>query len=129
MYYTRQAVGMYNSGGNNYSPPTRGYSFDVNFLNPTLLPPRTPMFRDINTTGFTHSFCRPSNPRRMASSRAAPRPRGRVSWRISTPRRTEEVLGLRLAGLVWKGEHHAKFPLSVRGWGILVGIDECFARI
>ncbi len=53
MYYTRQAVGMYNSGGNNYSPPTRGYSFDVNFLNPTLLPPRTPMFRDINTTGFT----------------------------------------------------------------------------
>ena len=53
MFYSRQANGLFNSGGNNYSPPTRGYSFDVNFLNPTLLPPRTPMFRDINTTGFT----------------------------------------------------------------------------
>jgi hypothetical protein len=53
LFYNRQATGLYNSGGNNYSPPTRGYLFDVNFLNPTLLPPRTPMFRDINTTGFT----------------------------------------------------------------------------
>jgi hypothetical protein len=53
MFYSRQATGLFNSGGNNYSPPTRGYSFDVNFLNPLLLPPRTPMFRDINTTGFT----------------------------------------------------------------------------
>jgi hypothetical protein len=53
LYYNRQGVGLYNSGGNNYSPPTRGYSFDVNFLNPVTLPPRTPMFRDINTTGFT----------------------------------------------------------------------------
>jgi hypothetical protein len=53
MYYSRQATGLFNSGGNNYGAPTRGYSFDVNFLNPTLLPPRTPMFRDVNTTGFT----------------------------------------------------------------------------
>jgi hypothetical protein len=53
LYYSRQATGLFNSGGNNYSPPTRGYQFDVNFLTPTLLPPRTPMFRDINTTGFT----------------------------------------------------------------------------
>jgi hypothetical protein len=35
-----------------YSPPTRGYSFDVEFLDPALLPPKTPMFRDINTTGM-----------------------------------------------------------------------------
>jgi hypothetical protein len=53
LFYSRQATGLFNSGGNNYSPPTRGYQFDVNFLTPTLLPPRTPMFRDINTTGFT----------------------------------------------------------------------------
>jgi hypothetical protein len=53
LYFNRQAVGLYNSGGNNYNPPNRGYSFDSNFLNPLLLPPRTPMFRDINTTGFT----------------------------------------------------------------------------
>jgi hypothetical protein len=53
LYYNRQATGLYNSGGNNYSPPQRGYQFDTNFLNPLLLPPRTPMFRDVNTTGFT----------------------------------------------------------------------------
>ena len=53
LYYNRQATGLYNSGGNNYSPPNRGYLFDSNFLNPILLPPRTPMFRDLNTTGFT----------------------------------------------------------------------------
>jgi hypothetical protein len=53
LYYNRQGVGLFNSGGNNYSPPSRGYSFDTNFLNPLLLPPRTPMFRDVNTTGFT----------------------------------------------------------------------------
>jgi hypothetical protein len=53
LYYNRQSVGLFNSGGNNYSPPNRGYSFDANFLNPLLLPPRTPMFRDVNTTGFT----------------------------------------------------------------------------
>ena len=53
LYYNRQATGLFNSGNNNYNPPNRGYSFDSNFLNPLLLPPRTPMFRDVNTTGFT----------------------------------------------------------------------------
>lgn len=32
--------------------PSRDYNFDVEFLNPMLLPPRTPMFRDINTLTF-----------------------------------------------------------------------------
>jgi hypothetical protein len=36
-----------------YSPPTRNYTFDAEFLQPQLLPPRTPLFRDVNTTGFT----------------------------------------------------------------------------
>jgi len=53
MFYSRQATGIFKCCNTVYSPPTRGYSFDVNFLNPTLLPPRTPMFRDVNTTGFT----------------------------------------------------------------------------
>lgn len=53
MFYNRQATGIFKCCNTVYSPPTRGYSFDVNFLNPTLLPPRTPMFRDVNTTGFT----------------------------------------------------------------------------
>jgi hypothetical protein len=52
LFYNRQATGIYRSGPV-YSPPTRVYQFDTNFLTPSLLPPRTPMFRDINTTGFT----------------------------------------------------------------------------
>ncbi|MGA2812008.1 MAG: pilus assembly PilX N-terminal domain-containing protein [Candidatus Acidiferrum sp.] len=53
LYTNRQAVGLYKSGGSVYSPPVRNYSFDTNFLDPSLLPPRTPLFRDVNTTGFT----------------------------------------------------------------------------
>ena len=51
-YYNRQATGIYKCCNTVYSPPTRGYNFDTDFLNPTLLPPRTPMFRDVNTVGF-----------------------------------------------------------------------------
>ena len=50
---SRQAVGTYKCCTSVYSPPSRGYNFDVNFLTPLLLPPLTPMFRDVNTTGFT----------------------------------------------------------------------------
>ena len=52
-YFNRQAVGTYKCCNNVYEPPTRAYAFDVNFLTPALLPPMTPMFRDVNTTGFT----------------------------------------------------------------------------
>ena len=52
MFFNRQANGTYKCCTNVYSPPTRGYNFDVDFLTPALLPPRTPMFRDVNTTGF-----------------------------------------------------------------------------
>ncbi len=53
LFYNRQAVGVYKCCTNVYSPPSRGYNFDVEFLDPSLLPPRTPMFRDVNITGFT----------------------------------------------------------------------------
>jgi hypothetical protein len=53
LYYNRQATGAFKCCTTVYSPPTRGYNFDVEFLQPTLLPPRTPLFRDVNTTGFT----------------------------------------------------------------------------
>jgi hypothetical protein len=53
MFYNRQAVGVYKCCTTVYSPPTRGYNFDSEFLDPSKLPPRTPMFRDVNTTGFT----------------------------------------------------------------------------
>jgi hypothetical protein len=52
-YFNRQAVGTYKCCQNVYSPPTRVYAFDTDFLLPNLLPPHTPMFRDVNTTGFT----------------------------------------------------------------------------
>ncbi|MGC1106105.1 MAG: hypothetical protein WA876_06170 [Candidatus Acidiferrales bacterium] len=54
-YYNRQAIGVYKDGLDNtvYNPPSRGYQFDSDFLTPSLLPPRTPMFRDVNTVGFT----------------------------------------------------------------------------
>ena len=53
MFYNRQAIGVYKCCTTVYSPPTRGYNFDTEFLTPSLLPPRTPLFRDVNTTGFT----------------------------------------------------------------------------
>jgi hypothetical protein len=52
MYFNRQATGTYKCCVDVYSPPTRGYNFDTDFLTPALLPPRTPMFRDVNITGF-----------------------------------------------------------------------------
>jgi hypothetical protein len=53
LFFNRQATGTYKCCTNVYSPPSRGYNFDVDFLTPSLLPPRTPMFRDVNITGFT----------------------------------------------------------------------------
>jgi Tfp pilus assembly protein PilX len=53
MFYNRQGTGLYKCCTTVYSPPSRGYNFDVEFLQPNLLPPRTPLFRDVNTTGFT----------------------------------------------------------------------------
>ncbi|MCC7008876.1 MAG: pilus assembly PilX N-terminal domain-containing protein [Acidobacteria bacterium] len=52
LYTSRQGNGTYKCCVTVYSPPTRGYNFDTDFLTPALLPPRTPMFRDVNTTGF-----------------------------------------------------------------------------
>jgi hypothetical protein len=53
-FTSRQATGTYKCCADVYSPPTRGYAFDTDFLTPALLPPRTPMFRDVNTTGFSY---------------------------------------------------------------------------
>lgn len=51
-FTSRQAVGTYKCCNIVYTAPTRGFNFDVEFLNPNLLPPRTPMFRDLNTLTF-----------------------------------------------------------------------------
>ncbi len=52
-YTSRQGIGVYKCCKNVYKPPARDFEFDDDFLQPSLLPPRTPMFRDINTTGFS----------------------------------------------------------------------------
>ena len=51
-FTSRQAVGTYKCCANVYGAPTRGFNFDTDFLIPTLLPPGTPMFRDVNTLTF-----------------------------------------------------------------------------
>jgi hypothetical protein len=53
LFMAEQANSFYKCCTTVYSPPTRGYNFDIEFLQPQLLPPRTPLFRDINTTGFS----------------------------------------------------------------------------
>jgi hypothetical protein len=53
LFYNRQGIGVFKCCATVYNPPTRGYNFDTEFLTPNLLPPRTPLFRDVNTTGFT----------------------------------------------------------------------------
>ncbi|MCL4814976.1 MAG: hypothetical protein KJ061_21040, partial [Vicinamibacteraceae bacterium] len=59
-YTSLQGVGTYKCCDVVYGPPGRGYRFDAEFLNPNLLPPRTPMFRDINTLTF-RQILRPTN--------------------------------------------------------------------
>ena len=53
LFVNHQAVGVFKCCATVYSPPTRDYNFDQEFLQPQFLPPRTPLFRAINTTGFT----------------------------------------------------------------------------
>ncbi len=52
LYTARQAIGIYRANSNVYNPGTRNFAFDEDFLTPALLPPGTPMFRDINTLKF-----------------------------------------------------------------------------
>ena len=58
-YFNRQAIGIYKCCNNVYAPPDRDFSFDTDFLTPSLLPPNTPMFRDMNTLGFSQVFTVP----------------------------------------------------------------------
>lgn len=55
LHINRQAVGAYKFNATNnhiYNAGGRNFTFDTDFLTPTLLPPGTPMFRDINTLQF-----------------------------------------------------------------------------
>jgi hypothetical protein len=59
--YTGSLINLFNSQVSNgtfkccntvYSPPTRNWVFDSTFLDPTRLPPGTPFFQYVQTTGF-----------------------------------------------------------------------------
>jgi len=56
LYYSEYGTGVYKCCNTVYSPPTRNYSFDTDFLNPSKLPPGTPRFRDIVNLGFQQIF-------------------------------------------------------------------------
>jgi len=52
LFTSRQAVGTYKCCERVYQYTVRNYVFDNDFLLPSLLPPGTPMFRDVNTLTF-----------------------------------------------------------------------------
>ncbi|MGE3705841.1 MAG: hypothetical protein AB7I13_11245, partial [Vicinamibacterales bacterium] len=55
LHINRQAIGTYRFASSNnhiYNAGPRNFSFDIDFLTPSLLPPGTPMFRDVNTLQF-----------------------------------------------------------------------------
>ena len=52
LYYSEYASGIYKCCDTVYSPPTRDYTFDSDFLFLSKLPPGTPSFRDIVNLGF-----------------------------------------------------------------------------
>jgi hypothetical protein len=52
LYYSAYGTGAFKCCTTVYSPPTRKYSFDTNFLTPSLLPPGTPTFKDVVDLGF-----------------------------------------------------------------------------
>ena len=56
LYYSQYATGVFKCCGTVYSPPTRAYTFDLDFLDVTKLPPGTPKFRDVVDVGFQQVF-------------------------------------------------------------------------
>ncbi len=57
-YYSRQATGVFKGSGTVvYAiPANRDFAFDTDFLEPSKLPPNTPMFRDMNAVGFSQEL-------------------------------------------------------------------------
>ena len=56
LYYATYNTGVYKCCTVVYSPPTRNYSFDIDFSTPSGLPPGTPMFRDVESLGYRQLF-------------------------------------------------------------------------
>jgi hypothetical protein len=56
LYYAEYATGVYKCCTTVYNAPNRDYSFDSSFLNPSNLPPGTPMFQDIVNLSYWQNF-------------------------------------------------------------------------
>lgn len=56
LYHSEYGIGIYKCCTKVYSPPTRNYSFDTEFLDPSRLPPGTPRFRDVVNLGYRQIF-------------------------------------------------------------------------
>lgn len=56
MYYSQYATGNFKCCSSVYGAPNRYYFFDTQFLNPSNLPPGTPMFQDVVSLGFHQNF-------------------------------------------------------------------------
>jgi hypothetical protein len=57
-YYSRQATGTFKGNQSTvYEVPSiRIFNFDTDFKTPSLLPPNTPVFRDMNAVGFSQEL-------------------------------------------------------------------------
>jgi hypothetical protein len=56
LYYAEYGNSVYKCCTTVYNAPTRNYAFDVDFLDPSKLPPGTPRFRDIVNLGMQQIF-------------------------------------------------------------------------
>jgi len=56
LYYSTYATGVFKCCTTVYNPPTRNDVFDLDFENPSGLPPGTPMFRDVETLSYRQLF-------------------------------------------------------------------------
>jgi hypothetical protein len=56
LYYSQYATGTFKCCNLVYSPPTRNYYFDTEFLTPSNLPPGTPMLQDVVNLSYWQDF-------------------------------------------------------------------------
>jgi len=56
LFYAQYNLSVYIPGCGAYSPPTRNYSFDTDFLDPSKIPPGTPRFQDFVNLGYQQIF-------------------------------------------------------------------------
>ncbi|MGA8153237.1 MAG: hypothetical protein WB952_19955 [Terriglobales bacterium] len=56
LFYSNYNTGVFKCCTVVYSPPTRNYSFDADFANPSGLPPGTPLFRDIDNLSYRQNL-------------------------------------------------------------------------